>query len=108
MFFLFLLKNLKTQHFHTCMRAKSLQLCLTLCDPMDCSPPGSFVHGILQDKNTGVNRRDRLWSIFLSGGSNLRLLCLLHWQGFWFFLTTSATWKAHIFIRLDPNSNLPL
>ena len=24
------------------------QLCLTLCDPIDCSPPGSFVHGILQ------------------------------------------------------------
>ena len=23
------------------------QSCLTLCDPMDCSPPGSFVHGIL-------------------------------------------------------------
>ena len=23
-------------------------LCLTLCDPMDCSPPGSSVHGILQ------------------------------------------------------------
>ena len=22
--------------------------CLTLCDPMDCSPPGSSVHGILQ------------------------------------------------------------
>ena len=30
------------------MHAKSLQLCLTLCDPMDCSPPGSSVHGILQ------------------------------------------------------------
>ena len=29
-------------------RAKSLQLCLTLCDPMDCSPPGSSVRGILQ------------------------------------------------------------
>ena len=28
--------------------AKSLQLCPTLCNPMDCSPPGSFVHGILQ------------------------------------------------------------
>ena len=27
---------------------KSLQLYLTLCDPMDCSPPGSSVHGILQ------------------------------------------------------------
>ena len=22
--------------------------CLTLCDPMDCSPPGSSAHGILQ------------------------------------------------------------
>ena len=28
---------------------KSLQSCLTLCDPMDCSPPGSSVHGILQE-----------------------------------------------------------
>ena len=28
--------------------AKSLRLCLTLCDPMDCSPPGSSVHGIIQ------------------------------------------------------------
>ena len=27
---------------------KSLQSCLTLCDPMDCSPPGSSVRGILQ------------------------------------------------------------
>ena len=30
------------------VRAKSLQLCLTLCDPTDCSPPGSSVHRILQ------------------------------------------------------------
>ena len=28
--------------------AKSLQLYPTLSDPMDCSPPGSSVHGILQ------------------------------------------------------------
>ena len=28
--------------------AKSLQLCLTLCDPVDGSPPGSPVPGILQ------------------------------------------------------------
>ena len=28
--------------------AKSLQSCLTLCDPLDGSPPGSSVHGILQ------------------------------------------------------------
>ena len=31
-----------------CVYAKSLQSCLTLCDPLACSPPGSSVHGILQ------------------------------------------------------------
>ena len=31
-----------------CVHAKSLQSCLTLCNPMDCSPPGSSVHEILQ------------------------------------------------------------
>ena len=31
-----------------CMHAKLLQLCLTLCDPTDGSPPGSSVHGILK------------------------------------------------------------
>ena len=30
------------------MHAKWLQLCLTLCNPMDHSPPDSYVHGILQ------------------------------------------------------------
>ena len=28
--------------------AKSLQSCPTLCDPIDCSPPGSAIPGILQ------------------------------------------------------------
>ena len=30
------------------------QSCLTLCDPTDCSPPGSFVHGDSPGKNTRV------------------------------------------------------
>ena len=30
------------------MRAKSLQSCPTLCNPMDCSPSASTVHGIFQ------------------------------------------------------------
>ena len=29
------------------------QSCPTLCDSMDCSPPGSFVHGILQARLLG-------------------------------------------------------
>ena len=30
-----------------CVHTKLLQLCPTLCDPMDCSPPSFSVHGIL-------------------------------------------------------------
>ena len=33
---------------HYAAAAKSLQLCLTLCDPIDRSPPGSPIPGILQ------------------------------------------------------------
>ena len=40
---------------HACMHAHLLQSCLTLCNAMDCSLPGSSVHGILQGKNTGVD-----------------------------------------------------
>ena len=31
-----------------CMYAQSLQSCLTLCNPLDCSLQGSSVHGIVQ------------------------------------------------------------
>ena len=34
--------------FYTAAAAKSLQSCPTLCDPINCSPPGSSVSGILQ------------------------------------------------------------
>ena len=30
------------------MKVLAAQLCLTLCDPVDCSPQGSSVHGIFQ------------------------------------------------------------
>ena len=35
-----------------------------MCDPMDCSPPGSFVHGDSPGKNTGVSCHDLLQGIF--------------------------------------------
>ena len=35
---------------HIAAAAKSLQSCPTLCDPIDSSPPGSAVPGILQAK----------------------------------------------------------
>ena len=60
------------------------QLCPTLCDPMDCSLPGSCVHGILQARilewvampsSRGSSLpKDR------TPGSNSTLSHLLHWQ----------------------------
>ena len=35
-------------YMHACMHTKLLQSCLSLCDPMDYSPPGSSIYGILQ------------------------------------------------------------
>ena len=37
-----------------CVHAKLLQSCPTQCTPMDCNPPGSFVHGDSPGKNTEV------------------------------------------------------
>ena len=61
------------------IHAKTLQLCLTLCDPMNWSPPGSSVHGILQAKILE-------WVAMPSSRESSQLryriqyLCLLHWQ----------------------------
>ena len=42
------LTELKYTDLATAAAAKSLQSCLTLCDPIDGSPPGSLIPGILQ------------------------------------------------------------
>ena len=39
---------LYSKNWHAAAAAKSLQSCPILCDPMDCSPPGSSVPGIFQ------------------------------------------------------------
>ena len=46
------------------------QSCLTLCDLMDCSLPGSSVHGNSPDKKTGVGGHALLQGIFPTQGSN--------------------------------------
>ena len=42
------LQKIRSRITICCMRAQSLQLCPILCEPKDCSPPGSSVHGIFQ------------------------------------------------------------
>ena len=62
-----------------CMHVKLLLSCPTLCDPMDCSPLGSSVHGILQ-------ARILEWvAIPCSRASSYprygtQVSCLPHWQ----------------------------
>ena len=66
---------------------KALSVCMlgcsvvwTLYNPMDCSLPGSSVHGDSPGKNTGVDCHAPFLGIFLTQGSNPYFFCLLHWQ----------------------------
>ena len=55
------------------------QACPMLCDPLNCSPPGSSVHGILQARILECCYA-LLQEISPTQVSNLCLLCLLDWQ----------------------------
>ena len=65
-----------------CMRSECVcllvaQLCLTVCNPTDCSSPGSSVYGIFHAR-TGVGCHSLLQGIFPTQASNP---CVLHcWQ----------------------------
>ena len=57
----------------TPVHAKLLQSCPALCDPVDCSPPGSSVHGILQARILEWVAIPFSRGIFLTQGLNLGL-----------------------------------
>ena len=61
------------------------QSCSALCDPMDCSPPGSSVHGNSPGKNTREGCHALLQGIFPTQGSNPGLL---HCRQFLYRLST--------------------
>ena len=73
--------------FQGCAVCLATQSCLTLCDPMNCSPPGSSVHGDSLGKNTGVGCHAHLQGIVPTQGSNpglphcRQILCHLGHQG---------------------------
>ena len=89
-----------------CLAAQS---CLTLCDPIDCSPPGSSVHGGSPGKDAGVGWHDLLQGAFPTQGSNPGLLrCrrilyhrshqgsprILEWAAYSFFRGSSRNWTG--------------
>ena len=65
--------NVNTQI--ACMCAKSLQLCPTLCDRMDCSLPAPLS---MDSPGKNMSCHALLQGIFLTQGSNPSLLKLLH------------------------------
>ena len=74
-----------------CFCALLLQLCLTLCNPKDCKPPGSSVHGVLQARILGWVSMP-----FSRGSSQLRdqihIPCISSIIGAFFFAHW-ATWE---------------
>ena len=73
----------------------------TLCDPMNHSPPGSFVHGDSPGKNPGVGCHALLQLIFVIQESNPSFLSPALAGG---FFTTSATWEAHSILYTNINT----
>ena len=71
------IKSNRTHYMHSGSLSR-----VWLCDPIGCSPLGTSVYGILP-----------LQGIFPTQGSNLRLLCLLHWQ---VILYHCAAWEAPV------------
>ena len=82
--------------------------CLTFCYPIDCSPPGSSVHGDPTGKNTGVGCHALLQGIFPIQGSNpglphcRRILYQLSHQGSPVIICwISFTWLHYLSISLE-------
>ena len=61
------IRGREREHLRECVLCSVTQLCPTLQDPMDCSPPGSSVHGDFPGNNTGVG-----WHALLQGSSQSR------------------------------------
>ena len=71
--------------------AKSLQLCTTLCSPMDYSPPGNSVNGILQARKLECVAMPSAGDLPNPG---IELASVTSPAMAVKFFTTSATWEA--------------
>ena len=76
---------------HACLCAQLLQSCLTLCNPVDHSPPGSSIHGILPARVLEWVPMPSSRGIFPMQGSNPHLLC-----GRWILYLCKDIWEAQV------------
>ena len=65
------------------MKVLATQSCPTLCDPMDCSLPGSSIHGVLQVRILEWVAIPFSKGILLTQRSNPRVLCCRQIFTFW-------------------------
>ena len=84
-------------YIHVCVCSQS---CLTLCDPIECSPLGSSVHEIFQAWNTGAGCHFHLQGIFPTQGLN-PCLCICKQ-----ILYHCAIWEVHTHTYTHINRHL--
>ena len=98
-----IVNSLRSEPNLTRVHVQSLQWCPALCNPMDCSPPGSSLHGILQNTGRGLGSSwPRKSQICISHVSCIASRFSTHWTTFeaqtlhdsysntWFHLTLKA------------------
>ena len=89
------------EHTHTHTHSKLLQLCPTLCKPMDCSLPGSSAHRILQARIPEWMAMPSPLGYLPDLGMEPTSLTSPPLASR--FYTTSSTWEAYIYIKsIDP------
>ena len=79
--------------FHDCPRVLSCFHHVWLCDPVDCSPPGSSVHGILQARTLEWVPCPPLRDILYPGINTVSLRSPALAGS---FFTITATWEGHL------------
>ena len=77
---------------------------LTLCDPLDWSPPGSSVHGDSSGKNTGLGSHSLLQGIFLTQGLNPSILYCRQILSSWVTREAQEYWSE---LPCPPPGDLP-
>ena len=78
------------EDWNACVHAKLLQLCLAFCNPMDHSPPGSSVHGVLQARILEWVPCPPPGDLPIPG---IKLMSLMSPSLTSSFFTTDTTWK---------------
>ena len=100
-------EQLGTEHSTALIREKKCihmcaKLCPTLCDPTDCSPPGSSVHRFLQARILEWVAIPFTGGIFLTQGSNSDLL---HWRQILYHLSYQGSPDGFSGKKKNPPSN---